>query len=143
MTVNYIVMYCNTLHYTVEYTVMPCSSGNKTRPANVAGMWSGCYPPRTCCSKKCTEVLQKTNINLDNNRCQRYKNPNRAHGGLLQEHWKKPHGGFFRTLVFSKTHHCKKCWLSKYGFLKLIKNKSEISVNTCRTWQLKVKVSEC
>ena len=38
MTVNYIVMHCITLHYTVEYTVAHCSSANKTRPNKVAGM---------------------------------------------------------------------------------------------------------
>ena len=38
MTVNYIVMHCNTLYYTVEYTATHCSSNNKTRPNNVAGM---------------------------------------------------------------------------------------------------------
>ena len=37
MTVNYIVMHCNTLNYTVEYTVALCSSANK-RPNKVAGM---------------------------------------------------------------------------------------------------------
>ena len=38
MTVNYIVIHYNTLHYTVEYTVALCSSANKTRPNKVAGM---------------------------------------------------------------------------------------------------------
>ena len=38
MTVNYTVMHCNTLHYTVEYTTTHCSSDNKTRSNNVAGM---------------------------------------------------------------------------------------------------------
>ena len=32
MTVNYTVIHCNTLHYTVEYTKTNCSSGNKTKP---------------------------------------------------------------------------------------------------------------
>ena len=38
MTVDYIVMHCNTLHYTVEYIVALCSSVNKIRPNKVAGM---------------------------------------------------------------------------------------------------------
>ena len=39
MTLNYTVMHCNALHYTVEYTVaLQRSSANKTRPNNVAGM---------------------------------------------------------------------------------------------------------
>ena len=45
MTANYTVMHCNTLHYTVEYTATHCSSDNKTRPNNAAGMWSGYCPP--------------------------------------------------------------------------------------------------
>ena len=36
MTVNYIVMHWNTLPYAVIYTSTQCSSGNKTRPDNVA-----------------------------------------------------------------------------------------------------------
>ena len=62
MTVNYTVMHCNALHYTVEYTVAHCSSANKTRPNNVAGMYSGyCRPGHTAAKK----VLLKTNINQE------------------------------------------------------------------------------
>ena len=64
MTVTCTVMHCSTLHYTVEYTATHCRSDKKTRPSNVAGMWSGYCPPvsRTHCSKK---VMQKTNINSE------------------------------------------------------------------------------
>ena len=61
MTVNYTVMHCNTLHYTVEYTVTHRSSDNKTRSNKVAGMQSGYCPPEHTAAKK---VLLKTNMNL-------------------------------------------------------------------------------
>ena len=38
MTVKYIAMHCNTLHYTVEYTAAHSSSANKTRPNQVVGL---------------------------------------------------------------------------------------------------------
>ena len=39
MTVNYTVIQCNILHYTVEYTATHCSVEKKqTRPNNVASM---------------------------------------------------------------------------------------------------------
>ena len=61
MTVNYIVMHCNTLHYTVEYTVALLSSANKTRPNKVACMESsGNRCPEHTAAKK---VLLKININ--------------------------------------------------------------------------------
>ena len=54
MTANYTVMHCNTLHYTVEYTATHCSSDNKTRPNNVAGMLSDyCHPQYTTAKKYC------------------------------------------------------------------------------------------
>ena len=33
MTINYIVMHCNTLHYTVEYTATYCSQFRKPNEA--------------------------------------------------------------------------------------------------------------
>ena len=54
MTANYTVMHCNTLHYTIEYTATHCSSDNKTRPNNVAGMLSDyCHPQYTTAKKYC------------------------------------------------------------------------------------------
>ena len=38
MTVNYMVMYCNTLHYTVEYTATHCSAGDTATLENCAIM---------------------------------------------------------------------------------------------------------
>ena len=37
VTVNYTVMHCKSLHYTVEYTATHFSSDNETRPNKVVG----------------------------------------------------------------------------------------------------------
>ena len=60
MAVNYTVMHCSTLRYTVEYTVAHCTSANQARPNKVAGMQSGYCNPEHTASKK---VLLKTSIN--------------------------------------------------------------------------------
>ena len=65
MTVNYTVMHCNTLRYTVEYTETHSRSVKKTRPNNVASWYViRLLSPEHIATKK---VLQKRNINADNN----------------------------------------------------------------------------
>ena len=62
MTVNYTVIQCNILHYTVEYTATHCSVEKKqTRPNNVASMWIG-HRPGTYCSNSTVENKYKCRI---------------------------------------------------------------------------------
>ena len=61
MMVNYNVMHCKTLHYTVEHTATHYSSDNKTRSYNVVAYVVRLLPQNTLQQK----VLQKTNINAE------------------------------------------------------------------------------
>ena len=55
-------MHCKTLYYTAEYTATHFSSGNKTRPNNVAGMWSDYCPQNTLQQKSAAENKYKCRI---------------------------------------------------------------------------------
>ena len=55
-------MHCNTVCYTVEYTAAQCSPDSKTRPNNAAGIWSGCWPPRTECTNKKKKKKYRSSI---------------------------------------------------------------------------------
>ena len=145
MTVNYTAMHCNTLHYTAECTETHCSSDRETSPNNVAAMWSDYCPQNTLQQKitagnkcKCkimqickTHCMAKPNV-------PEMQNPNRANATevpSLMATW--------RHCYSLKLWHYKKCWLIKNGSIRLVKNKSETSANTYKTWWLKVKACEC
>ena len=50
---------------------------------------------------------------------------------------------FLETLLLPKLHTYEKRGLSKNSCIRLLKNKRETSVNTYKTWRLKVKVCKC
>ena len=61
MTVNYTVMHCSTLHYTVEHTAAHCSS-DKTRSYNVVEDMNRLLPPEHISAKSTAEDKYKWRI---------------------------------------------------------------------------------
>ena len=62
MTVNYTVMHCNTLHYTVEHSAAHWISDNKTRSYNVVEDVIRLLPPEHISAKSTAEDKYKWRI---------------------------------------------------------------------------------
>ena len=62
MMVNYNVMHCKTLHYTVEHTATHYSSDNKTRSYNVVAYVVRLLPPEHIAAKSTAEDKYKCRI---------------------------------------------------------------------------------